>query len=60
MDDDIEFDDYSEEEEDVADIDAVSGLLEKIILLHALADINCCIFLFTCISVSTQEIGIQC
>ena len=26
MDDDIEFDDYSEEEEDVADIDAVSGM----------------------------------
>lgn len=31
MDDDIEFDDYSEEEEDVADIDAVSDLLEELV-----------------------------
>lgn len=30
MDDDIEFDDYSEEEEDVADIDAVSCMWEKL------------------------------
>lgn len=30
MDDDIEFDDYSEEEEDVADIDAVSSMWEKL------------------------------
>lgn len=30
MDDDIEFDDYSEEEEDVADIDAVSSMWEEL------------------------------
>lgn len=30
MDDDIEFHDYSEEEEDVADIDAVSDMWKKL------------------------------